>query len=316
MSGKLNNLFFSPEVASSIGLDEAIILNLIKITPSNLSREELNLNLDFLSKDRKDKALTRLLALELIFEKDSNFSLKKDFLSNSDSKFFVPDQKLSISKDIVNQAKSLGIPEDFIKSKYKIFIDSVENSSDSLFKTDFKFLKYLIKEWRLEEKKEKSEAEKIYIKNDWSPSGDVISILESAEMDANFIKKCIPEFIVYWKEKRLKSNEWNTIFINHVRRQWARYKNIIEDNISPKKMTNEWMPNQNCFDVLKLAKIDENFAKDQLPEFKIYWIDSNQVITSWNSKFIQHVKYKWFKNNSKSSGIISRLTDKEWAIEY
>lgn len=316
MSGKLNNLFFSPEVASSIGLDEAIILNLIKITPSNLSREELNLNLDFLSKDRKDKALTRLLALELIFEKDSNFSLKKDFLSNSDSKFFVPDQKLSISKDIVNQAKSLGIPEDFIKSKYKIFIDSVENSSDSLFKTDFKFLKYLIKEWRMEEKKEKSEAEKIYIKNDWSPSGDVISILESAEMDANFIKKCIPEFIVYWKEKRLKSNEWNTIFINHVRRQWARYKNIIEDNISPKKMTNEWMPNQNCFDVLKLAKIDENFAKDQLPEFKIYWIDSNQVITSWNSKFIQHVKYKWFKNNSKSSGIISRLTDKEWAIEY
>lgn len=316
MSGKLNNLFFSPEVASSIGLDEAIILNLIKITPSNLSREELNLNLDFLSKDRKDKALTRLLALELIFEKDSNFSLKKDFLSNSDSKLFVPDQKLSISKDIVNQAKSLGIPEDFIKSKYKIFIDSVENSSDSLFKTDFKFLKYLIKEWRMEEKKEKSEAEKIYIKNDWSPSGDVISILESAEMDANFIKKCIPEFIVYWKEKRLKSNEWNTIFINHVRRQWARYKNIIEDNISPKKMTNEWMPNQNCFDVLKLAKIDENFAKDQLPEFKIYWIDSNQVITSWNSKFIQHVKYKWFKNNSKSSGIISRLTDKEWAIEY
>ena len=81
-------------------------------------------------------------------------------------------------------------------------------------------------------------------------------------------------------------------------------------------MTHDWMPNQNCFDVLKLARIDEKFARDQLPEFKIYWLDSNQVITSWNSKFIQHVKYKWFKNNSKSSGIISRLTDKEWAIEY
>ena len=31
---------------------------------------------------------------------------------------------------------------------------------------------------------------------------------------------------------------------------------------------------------------------------------------------LDHPKYKWFKNNSKSSGIISRLTDKEWAIEY
>ena len=81
-------------------------------------------------------------------------------------------------------------------------------------------------------------------------------------------------------------------------------------------MTNDWEPNQNCFDVIKLARIDESFAKNQIPEFKIYWIDSNQVMTSWNSKFIQHVKFKWYKNNSESSGIISRLTDKDWAIEY
>ena len=143
-----------------------------------------------------------------------------------------------------------------------------------------------------------------------------MSILESADMDSDFVRKCIPEFIVYWREKQFKSNEWNSIFIKHVRRQWARYKNIIEDNVSPKKMTHDWVPNQNCLDVLKLARIDEKFAKDQIPEFKIYWLDSNQVMTSWNSKFIQHVKYRWFKNNSKSSGIISRLTDKEWAIEY
>ena len=97
---------------------------------------------------------------------------------------------------------------------------------------------------------------------------------------------------------------------------FKRYKNIIEDDISPKKMTNDWEPNQNCLDVLKLARIDENFARNQIPEFKLYWIDSNQVMTSWNSKFIQHVKFKWYKNNSESSGIISRLTDKDWAIEY
>ena len=143
-----------------------------------------------------------------------------------------------------------------------------------------------------------------------------MSVLESADMDSDFIKKCIPEFIVYWTEKEFISNEWNSIFISHVRRQWARYKNIVEDNVTPKKMTHDWMPDQNCFDVLKLARIDEKFARNQLPEFKIYWLDSNQVMASWNSKFIQHVKYKWFKDNSESSGIISRLTDKEWAIEY
>ena len=205
--------------------------------------------------------------------------------------------------------------EQFIHFQSALFRASNKNL-ESDFKTDFRLLKHLIKAWRQEEKKDRTEAEKVLIEKDWAPSEDVISILESADMDSDFIKKCIPEFIVYWKEKQFKSNEWNSIFINHVRRQWARYKNIIEDNVSPKKMTNDWMPNQNCLDVLKLARIDEKFAKDQIPEFKIYWLDSNQVMTSWNSKFIQHVKYKWFKNNSKSSGIISRLTDKDWAIEY
>ena len=38
-------------------------------------------------------------------------------------------------------------------------------------------------------------------------------------------------------------------------------------------------------------------------------------MTSWNSKFIQHVKYKWFKKNPEASGIISRLNDKEWAVD-
>jgi hypothetical protein len=27
-----------------------------------------------------------------------------------------------------------------------------------------------------------------------------------------------------------------------------------------------------------------------LPEFVMYWVDSNEVHTSWNSKFLQHVK--------------------------
>ena len=205
--------------------------------------------------------------------------------------------------------------EDFIKFQSNLFKASNKNL-ESDFKTNFQLLKHLIKAWRQEEKKERTEAEKVLIEKDWAPSEDVMSILESADMDSGFVKKCIPEFILYWREKQFKSNEWNSIFIKHVRRQWARYKNIIEDNVSPKKMTHDWVPNQNCLDVLKLARIDEKFAKDQIPEFKIYWLDSNQVMTSWNSKFIQHVKYRWFKNNSKSSGIISRLTDKEWAIEY
>ena len=315
MSKDLNKFFFSPEIASSLGLEEAIILSLIESCSSKLNEESLLIKLNFLPQEKIKNALSKLLVLELIEKLNSEFVLKNSIRTNLKTENNDNELKLKVSNDVLTQAKSLGMTEEFIQFQSSLFKASNKNL-ESDFKTNFRLLKHLIKAWRQEEKKERTEAEKVLIKKDWAPSEDVISILESAEMDSDFVKKCIPEFIVYWKEKQFKSNEWNSIFLNHVRRQWARYKNIIEDNVSPKKMTHDWVPNQNCLDVIKLARIDEKFAKDQIPEFKIYWLDSNQVMTSWNSKFIQHVKYRWFKNNSKSSGIISRLTDKEWAVEY
>ena len=315
MSKDLNKIFFSPEIASSLGLEEAIILSLIESYSSKLNEKNLFEKLNFLPQEKIKNALSKLLVLELIEKLNSEFVLKNNTKTNSETKNNNSELKLKISNDVLSQAKSLGMTEEFIKFQSNIFKASNKNL-ESDFKENFRLLKHLIKAWRQEEKKERTEAEKVLIEKDWAPSEDVMSILESADMDSGFVRKCIPEFIVYWTEKQFKSNEWNSIFIGHVRRQWARYKNIIEDNVSPKKMPQDWVPNQNCLDVLKLARIDEKFAKDQIPEFKIYWLDSNQVMTSWNSKFIQHVKYKWFKNNSKSSGIISRLTDKEWAVEY
>lgn len=313
MSKDSKKIFFSPEIASSLGLEEAIILNLIE--SFKLNEESLFIKLNFLPQEKIKNALSKLLVLELIEKLNSEYVLKNSIKANLKTENNDNELELKVSNDVLSQAKSLGMTEEFVQFQSNLFKASNKNL-ESDFKTNFQLLKHLIRTWRQEEKKERTEAEKVLIEKDWTPSEDVISILESADMDSDFVKKCIPEFIVYWKEKQFKSNEWNSIFINHVRRQWARYKNIIEDNVSPKKMTHDWVPNQNCLDVIKLARIDEKFAKDQIPEFKIYWLDSNQVMTSWNSKFIQHVKYRWFKNNSKSSGIISRLTDKEWAVEY
>ena len=144
---------------------------------------------------------------------------------------------------------------------------------------------------------------------------DAVSILKSAEVSEEFISNSIPEFILFWREKGFKSDSWNTLFINHVRKEWAKFTNKINDKNKPKKMIASWEPDPSCYDVLKLAKISKKFAMEQLVEFRIFWIDSNEIMTSWNSKFIQHVKYKWYKKNPQASGIISRLNDKEWAID-
>ena len=171
------NLFFSPEIAASLGLEEAIIFNLICDSSVGIPQKNLNSELSFLQEKRYNDAVSKLLTLELIEEIDSKFILKNSLSLKSETKNKIVVEDTTISKQVLNQAKSLGIPEEFINFKYEIFFDSNKPSSESNFKNDFKFLKYLIKEWRLEEKNKKLEAEKVLIQKDWFPSEDVISIL-------------------------------------------------------------------------------------------------------------------------------------------
>ena len=73
MSIDSNKIFFSPEIASSIGLEEAIILNFIESNSPGLNEKNLVIKLSFIPIKDIDKALTKLLALELIKKINSEF---------------------------------------------------------------------------------------------------------------------------------------------------------------------------------------------------------------------------------------------------
>ncbi|MFK8022281.1 MAG: DnaT-like ssDNA-binding domain-containing protein, partial [Pseudomonadales bacterium] len=82
----------------------------------------------------------------------------------------------------------------------------------------------------------------------------------------------------------------------------------------------------------------QTFAREQLAEFCLFWQDNRQLHSSWNTKFLQHVKYRWarqhqFEANSGPGGLhaqqqatdrhragkaqagstFDRLTDRSWA---
>ena len=88
-----------------------------------------------------------------------------------------------------------------------------------------------------------------------------------------------------------------TIVFQHIRIQWAKYTSSLEHSTEPRRMQEKWQPARDVFDILQLSHIDHSFAQSLLPEFIVYWRDSNQAHTSWNSKFIQHVKYHWAKRH-------------------
>jgi len=135
----------------------------------------------------------------------------------------------------------------------------------------------------------------------WAPSEDAIQILQRSGIKPDFIQDAIAEFVLYWQERGDAHNTWNTKFIQHVRTQWARYSSSLEHSTTPTRITEQWQPSKDCFDILAMAHIDTQFAAQLVPEFILYWKDSNQLLTSWNSKFLQYVKQKWGQRLSSPS---------------
>ena len=127
----------------------------------------------------------------------------------------------------------------------------------------------------------------------WQPSDDALDILLRSGIQPQFVEDAVPEFILYWRDRGDVSNTWDTRFIAHIRRQWARYESSTQFDTEPQRIAGDWQPSEDVYDILRMANIDVEFARELLPEFVIYWRDTNQVYNSWNTRFLQHIKTRW-----------------------
>ena len=127
----------------------------------------------------------------------------------------------------------------------------------------------------------------------WRPSDDALDIMTGNGVDLEFIDSMRPEFILYWRERGGPPKEVNSKFIGWVRQRWVRFQAGLGHSPEPRPMTGDWQPSEQVFEVLALSNIDRSYAIDRLGEFRVFWCDSGDLQTSWNSKFLQHVKHQW-----------------------
>lgn len=154
----------------------------------------------------------------------------------------------------------------------------------------------------------------------WRPSEDAIEVMVRSGISREFIEDAVPEFELYWREQKAESDNWNRKFRDHVQRQWLSYQSALEHDTVPRRIASNWQPSADVYDVLRLANIDLEFAKALLPEFVIYWRDSNQVFHSWNTRFLQYVKKRWANaekpdasRSTREISLVDELTDRSWA---
>tara|TARA_A200000113_G_scaffold75140_1_gene65948 strand:+ start:910 stop:1821 length:912 start_codon:yes stop_codon:yes gene_type:complete len=294
---------FSKEIAESLGIIEAIILDFFQNNPKNFSLDTLKNEFRFLDVSQIEnsyKKLNNLGLFKIIPTKDN--SSEPDVSMN-----FYP------SEDLVKQACNLGIEEDFLGDQLPSFNLFWKGKDLKPHLKESKFLQYALKNWREKEKIEYQESKKVLIDSNWRPSEDAISILKNIDINDSFIESLLPEFILFWKEKRIKSNSWNSTFLNHVKKQWARKNFKLDSDKENHPMSKNWAPSEDCMKVLEVTNIPVDFIESKLPEFRLYWIDAGEISSNWNNKFINFLKNSWEKDSKKSSNILERLANTEWA---
>jgi hypothetical protein len=370
-------LCISPSLAATIGLEEACMLSLLSEVAthqqSRLSEGRQWLELDDervsrlmpfwtdydierISRNLKDKGIILLSSAPYIASRKLCVAFNEEEITVSNAPptpiiasanridpTWQPDQEL------LRRIAEHNIPPVFIRQQIPEFITYWRERGEISHAWGAKFLKHVVHQWRehqtsLARQTRESETEflrrdqEVAMHSSWRPSRDALEVLvKHANISLAFVEDAIPEFVLYWQERGEVGRTWNSKFIQHVKRQWLRYSSALEHDTEPRRIPNDWQPSAEVYDVLRLANIDLEFGKRQVAEFLLFWRDSNQVYSSWNTKFLQHVKYHWAKqhalttvnsqqvnshagqqqsNSTRSTrdrSLVEDLTDRSWA---
>lgn len=238
------------------------------------------------------------------------------------------------SEDILKKIALHNIPREFALQQITEFVTYSRDRDEVHYSWDSRFLKSVQHAWREHQSNPRfavtaSDVPR-YMAADWQPSVEALEILAMAGINSAFIEDAIPEFVLYWREKGEATTTWNSKFLQHVKRQWARFASTLQHDTEPRRIDPDWQPSKDVFDILKLATIDADFARGLVNEFVLYWREANELTRSWNTKFLQHVKYHWARRHqlgndharqqnaygpgsANATGFIERHTDRSWA---
>ena len=197
------------------------------------------------------------------------------------------------SLDWIKKCQQHNVPEEFANALIPEFVSYWRDRAQARFSWGNAFYKHVLKEWRNEQTRKGTFELATEMSATWRPSADAVGILEISGINSSFIEDAVPEFVLYWRERGMVNGAWNTKFIEHIRRQWAKFSASFGYDDTPKAITASWQPSNDCFEILQLAEIDEEYARGKIPEFVMYWKDSQQVKPSWNTVFLQFIKQDW-----------------------
>ena len=300
-------LTFSPDLAATIGLEEAILLQGLgnvsadkEVLAQRILLSDLQRMFPFWQLTKIQQLLVRLADLGIIGIQETGDSNTLNITTAGTHPPPAPPSRPGAQPvphqwqppEAVLQLLQLnhGIDRQFALAALQQF-----TATGAGRETDNRYRQHVLSAWRRSQQQHAAFEIKTPPPFDqhWAPSQDALDIMAAGGVDAEFIDSVKPEFILYWRERGGPPREVNSKFIGWVRQRWVRFQAGLGHSAEPQPMAADWQPSEQVYEVLSLSGIDRNYAQERLGEFRVFWCDSGDVQTSWNSKFLQHVKHQW-----------------------
>ena len=152
------------------------------------------------------------------------------------------------------------------------------------------------------------------IGNSWQPSQDAVRQLSQLGVTQSFAEQQIPQFVAYWRDRNVPRHSWESKFIKEVWRQWQQAEATSNRRRQEVALSSEWRPSNDALQILiRQGGINANFVEDAIPEFILYWRDRGDLSSTWDSKFIQHIRRQWqFYTGMMEQDAMPRSISAQW----
>lgn len=253
-------LSFSPQLAATLGLLECLVLTVLNeaarythSSNTHIERETLINRLAFLSEAQIVETLNKLQAQGVIY-------LPQNALVTQN----LP-QQLHFSFKQNTTKQSGAKPQQSVQQNYQQTASSQQNN--------------------------------------WYPSPDTLFRLTQNGISEGFSLSQLDAFILRMSESSYAKQYPDSQFLKYVKQQYVRetQKNVTQkgvfntQRISNKQNINQhWQPSQAAIEILHVNnEVPMQFIEDTLPEFILYWQERGDASSTWNSKFLNHVRSQW-----------------------
>ncbi len=95
----------------------------------------------------------------------------------------------------------------------------------------------------------------------WQPDKETLAMCSQLNIPSHFIREQLPEFVHYWRERGESQRTWGTKFIQHLKRRWTHH---VAKNSHAVKLASDWQPSAELQQQIAAEGIPNSFTQKSL----------------------------------------------------